>query len=162
YIPVGYRCSRQPVMVRGGRFEVPGVDPDGKLRLYFYAGEKELGATVELSGQEATRGPVQVTLRPCGAATLRVVDDKGKAVEKEIAVHLELVVTPGGPQPDPWIDGSGLKDLAADTAQVGHHVPWAKEDGGRRTFRRLIPGATYRLGLPFGSLNGAPATADFV
>jgi RNA polymerase sigma factor (sigma-70 family) len=161
YIPVGYRYSGQPVMVRDGRFEVPGVDPAGKLRLYFF-GNKELGATVEMSAKEAIRAPLKVTLRPCGKAKVRFIGVDGKPIPKSVPVQLELVVTPGGLPPTPF-GAIALKDLTADLARVGHHVQWTEEEDGAWTLGRLIPGATYRFRVSMDELGLAGSKPqDFV
>jgi hypothetical protein len=146
FVPTGYAFFGQAVAVRGGPFEVRGVDPKGKTRVWFYDPQGERGATLELSGAE--REPVEVALKPCGAATVRLIDAQGKPLGNLHPVSVRLLVAPGGEMPR-W--DRDVKDLAADSAEVGHLVRWSADGDGRRTVRRLIPGATYRidsLGVP--------------
>ena len=43
--------------VRDGRFEIPGCDPDKPYTFHFLDVQRQLGATVEISGKSATTGP---------------------------------------------------------------------------------------------------------
>jgi RNA polymerase sigma factor (sigma-70 family) len=158
YIPVGYAYPGQPAPVREGRFEIPGFDPEGKMRVWFLDNVRELGATAELTGREAAGGPVRVKLERCGGVAVRLVDGKGRPLDSSTPLFLQLVVAPGESWPLPW--GQELKGLAADTAAGGHFARWSVDDRGVRTVGRLIPGATYRISGPLGP-GGRPAK-DFV
>jgi RNA polymerase sigma factor (sigma-70 family) len=137
-----------PVVVRDGRFELHGCDPEKSYPVSFLDAKHKTGATVELSGKQAGED-VTVRLAPCGGAATRLLDGDGKPLAKQ-GLWLELVVTPGPSR----YDLKKLYDkgeLAADAEYVGNidrvnhwnEPPTDRE--GRITFSALIPGATYRI-----------------
>jgi RNA polymerase sigma factor (sigma-70 family) len=135
-----------PTVVRDGRFELRGCDPEKTYPVCFLDARHRNGATVELSGRQAGE-EVTVRLAPCGEATTRLVDRDGKPLAK-YSLWLELAVTPGASSYD-------LKrlyekgELAADSEnvanidRVNHGEPPLTDASGRITFPALIPGATY-------------------
>ncbi len=136
------------VVARSGRFELHGCDPEKTYPVCFLDVTHKTGATVELSGKQASE-EVTVRLLPCGQAATRLVDADGKPMAK-CGLALELVVTPGASSQD-------LKKLyekgesAADSAYAGNIDRVNYREGpvtdaeGRITFPALIPGATYRI-----------------
>src|SRR5205807_401518 len=70
-----------PLMVRDGRFELHGLDPEKSYPVYFVDAKNKLGATVELSGKQAGQ-EVTVRLSPCGSAGLRLLGGDGKPIAK--------------------------------------------------------------------------------
>jgi RNA polymerase sigma factor (sigma-70 family) len=135
YVPVGHVYAGHPVTALGGRFEVPGCDPKGKVRVVFYDAQGELGAAAELAGAEAERGPVTVRLDRCGAAEVRFLDGRGRP-QAGYTPTLQLVLRPAAPPAD---------RRAADIAHVWDHVRGTTDADGVVTLRPLIPGATYRF-----------------
>jgi RNA polymerase sigma factor (sigma-70 family) len=138
-----------PVIVRDGRFELHGCDPEKTYPVSFLDTKNKAGATVELSGKQAGE-EVTVRLAPCGQATTRLLDGDGKPIAKQ-GLWLELVVTPGPSR----YDLKRLYDkgeLGADSEYVGNidHVNYGRngpqtDAEGRITFPALVPGATYRI-----------------
>ncbi len=137
-----------PVVVRDGRFELHGCNPEKSYPVCFLDARHKAGATVELSGKQAGEDVV-VRLAPCGQATTRLLDADGKPMVK-YSLWLELVVTPGPSRYD-------LKklyekgELAADSEYVVNIDRLNYQNGpftdaeGRITFPALIPGATYHI-----------------
>jgi RNA polymerase sigma factor (sigma-70 family) len=135
-----------PVVVRDGRFELHGCDPEKSYPVCFLDAKNKAGATVELSGKQAGE-EVTVRLAPCGQATTRLLDGDGKPMAK-YSLWLELVVTPGCSRYD--LKRAYEKgELAADSEYVVNIDRVNYRDGpftdaeGRITFPALIPGATY-------------------
>jgi RNA polymerase sigma factor (sigma-70 family) len=108
-------------LLKDGRFELSGCDPDRTYRVSVLGFPKEnkllpvglirgntvgrilsqevgngkncLGAAVEISARKAAGKPLTIKLAPCGSARTRLVDEKGKLVQVQYA-WLELVVSP--------------------------------------------------------------------
>jgi RNA polymerase sigma factor (sigma-70 family) len=136
------------VVVRNGRFELHGCDPEKSYPVSFLDAKQKLGATVELSGKQSGE-EVRVRLEPCGTAVTRLIDTEGKPITGQ-RLGLELVVTPGASRQDlKTIYGKG--QLAADADYVGnidrlnHWNGPLTDSEGRVTFPALIPGAMYRI-----------------
>jgi RNA polymerase sigma factor (sigma-70 family) len=136
-----------PEEVRDGVFEVHGLDPEKTVAVHFLDADKQCGATVELSGKQAGE-TVTVKLAPCGKATARYLDGKGRPQES-YAPAPDIVITPGVAGDFAAVVKKG--ELLADTASltnIDRYNYWdrLKTDAkGRVTFPALIPGATYRL-----------------
>jgi RNA polymerase sigma factor (sigma-70 family) len=166
-----FENTMHPVLVRGGRFEVRGLDPEKTYRLLFLehprlpppmitpesaegfpqlylkellGPENKLGASAEVSPKKVD-GEMTVKLVPCGSAKVRVVGGDSKPLAG-YAPWLQLVVTSG-----PAIHQAlQEKTLAAEVitltgrygAQLGGRTT---DENGYLTFEGLIPGATYRL-----------------
>jgi RNA polymerase sigma factor (sigma-70 family) len=166
-----FENTMHPLLVRGGRFEVRGLDPKKTYHLVFlehprlprptitpeslqgfpqlYIQEllgpaNKVGMAVEVSPKEVKEDFV-VKLAPCGKAKVRFVDGAGKPLANYSA-WLQLVVTPG-----PRIfQALEEKTLAAEvvtlTGRYGGQLDGKPSDAnGFATFEGLIPGATYRL-----------------
>ena len=103
-----------------------------------------IGYLKDLSGKQAGE-TVTVRLAPCGKATARYVDGKGRPLA-DYAPAPDIVITPGAPD-----DGRGEGELLADAGSLTNldrHNYWDKvktDAHGRVTFPALIPGATYRI-----------------
>ncbi|MGH7137685.1 MAG: hypothetical protein ACREHD_18210, partial [Pirellulales bacterium] len=130
---------------RGGRFELAGLAEGAEYPVYFLAAKRRLGATQIIKAGDKER---TVVLKPCGTATLRLVDDKGEPVPSNYGL-LEMVVTPG-----PYhYDREALErgELTADADYVSNidrtnnPFPPHEDENGTRTSKALIPGATYRV-----------------
>jgi hypothetical protein len=135
-----------PTEARDGVFAVPGLAPEQTVPVFFLDPVNQCGAVARLSGKQAGQ-EVTVRLEPCGKATARYLDGRGKPLA---GAHYspEIIITPGRP-----LNGMGRADgaLAADEAAVvnlDRHNYWDKvktDAQGRVTFPALIPGATYRV-----------------
>src|SRR5262249_26341944 len=103
-----------PVVLREGRFELHGCDPEKSYPIHFLDAKNKAGATVEVSGKQSG-GEVTVRLMPCGAATTRLLDADDKPVANS-RVWLEVVVTPGPSRDNSKAYNRG--ELAADAEAV--------------------------------------------
>jgi len=146
--PMALYWRGSSVVVRDGRFELHGCDPEKSYPVCFFDARHKLGATVELSGkqdgEEAT-----VRLVPCGEAVTRLVDTDGKPIIGQ-ALGLELVVTPGPSRNDlKKVYEKGQMAADADyVANIDRHNYRSgplTDSEGRVTLPALIPGATYRI-----------------
>jgi hypothetical protein len=132
----------------GGRFELSGLAEGVEYPVYFLDANRRLGATqvVKVGDSEVT-----VVLKPCGSATLRLLDGKGEPMPGYGSV--EMVVTPGAARFD--FDAVRRGELAADADYVANvdrtnNAP-SSDDEGQLKLPALIPGASYRaLGMPNG------------
>ena len=134
---------------RNGRFELSGLDPDTEVRVYFLDPKRKLGIAVKLSGKSAAAGPMTIRLEPCGAATARTVDTRGKAVAGPLVNRaIVMVMTPGRPF-NARRQAAGLP--TADEADLSRVDPVnyptrpSSDKEGRLTLPVLIPGAEYRF-----------------
>jgi RNA polymerase sigma factor (sigma-70 family) len=148
---------------RDGHFEVHGLDPKSPVLSYFLDAEHELGAAVELAGEQSDK-ELTIRLEPAGQAKARFVRPDGRPFANFFP-QLQLVATPGPPafrrnENDP----PGLADDAVNVMAIDrkHYVqrrqPLSAADG-RITLPALIPGALYRLSVNGG--NGRPFHKDF-
>jgi RNA polymerase sigma factor (sigma-70 family) len=136
------------VAVRGGKFELPGCDPERAYPVVFLAEKERWGAILQVSGKQSGK-PLTVRLEPCGAANVRFLDAAGMPLEGHWA-EVEMVLTPGPYRYDPKGYESGL--LAADAVNLanvhrgGYQMDKARTDAqGRITLEALVPGVTYRV-----------------
>lgn len=147
---INYSQRRLPT--RGGRFALRGCDPDATAPVFFLDADRQLGAVVELSGKQAGQ-ELEVTLEPCGSASLRLVDDQGKPLRPgRRAAHLEIVLTPGASFGEalPGLDKES--PLMADSIHVANldrerYRNMVTDEEGRFNFPTLIPGAPYRISV---------------
>src|SRR6202022_81320 len=72
------RSNTFRAVVRNGRFELHGCDPQETYPVLFLDARHRLGAAVKLSAKHAAGDPVTVRLTPCGSARLRFVDAQGQ------------------------------------------------------------------------------------
>jgi beta-lactamase regulating signal transducer with metallopeptidase domain len=138
---------------RGGRFELGSCDASSSAPAFFLDARKQQGAVVELSGKQAG-SDLEVKLQPCGSASVRVVDARGKPLRAgRSPAHLEVVLTPGASFAD-LVSGSvndtKQSPLMADSIMVANldrerYSELKIDRQGRMTFPTLIPGATYRI-----------------
>jgi hypothetical protein len=134
-----------PSEAKGGRFEVSGLAPDQEYPVYLIQSKRRLGATLVVkAGMDSPR----VVLKPCGAVTMRFVDDQGKPVAKK-EPNIELVVTPGRLRySNDKMDADKLaadEDFMANVDRANHMPPEKSQEDGRLTVSALIPGASYHL-----------------
>src|SRR5262249_33306410 len=139
--------------VRDGRFELPCRNPEAPVCLAFLDADHNLGAVAAFAPGQAGGEPVTVTLAPCGSATARLVDAKGKPLaDYRPLLWLSVPVEPSSSPKE--LEGL-LKMIrfSTDTVWAGvadprHYGDGPKTDAqGRITFPTLIPGATYRVAL---------------
>lgn len=128
----------------GGRFELAGLAEGVEYPVYFLDPKRRLGAMEIIQAGDKERTFV---LKPCGQATLRLIDEKGEPVPGNYG-WTEMVVTPGASKFDRAAAERG--ELAADADFIANidraNNPFdAGDDDGRRRLIALIPGATYRV-----------------
>jgi hypothetical protein len=165
--------TMHPVLVRGGKFEVPGCDPEKTYQLMFLEyprlppmlmmaeslhtfgqlwlaelvnGKDRRGASVKVLAKKVAGEPLVVRLAPCGSAKLRFTDADGKP-KKDFIPWLQLVVTPGSPLWKSIEDKTLAAEVVTLAGPYGDQPPGQpKTDAkGYVTYHGLIPGATYRL-----------------
>ncbi len=133
-------------VARDSRFVIHGLDPKIETPVHFLEPKRKLGATAFLSGKSAAAGPILVHLAPCGAATMRLVDPRGKPVTalRGGPWLVSLVVAPGATQGrvgETWADESELPRIDP----VNYAKFPAPDADGVIKFPALIPGASYRI-----------------
>jgi hypothetical protein len=135
--------------LHGERFELDGCDPASSATVLFLDAKNQRGMAVELSGKQAGEDVV-VTMKPCGTASVRIVDGQGKPVKAgRSPAHLEVVLSPGAS----WGDIRGDQNTSplqadaihASNLDVSRYREIKTDASGRLTFPTLIPGATYRI-----------------
>ena len=127
-----------------GRFELHGLDPDTDLPVYFLDPKRRLGATVRLSGKPAD-APVTVRLEPCGNATARLVDPKGRPVAGYRSDRMIFMIV--RPESNPAAANSlrAESDLLGRIDPINYAKPPVSDAQGRISFPALIPGASYQI-----------------
>jgi protocatechuate 3,4-dioxygenase beta subunit len=141
------RSQHAPPEACDGVFEVPGLDPDRAVPVFFLDPVHRWGVVARLSGKQAGRD-VTVRLAPCGQAAARYVNQHGKPAA-HMAAAPELVITPGRSVWD--TDPARQKELYADQVSLlildsHNYAGKVRTDAeGRVVFPALIPGATYRV-----------------
>lgn len=127
----------------GGRFELSGLAAGVEYTIYFLDSKRKLGATEIIKAGDKER---TVVLKPCGAATFRLIDEKGEPMPANYG-WTEMVVTPGASKFDrAAIDRGELladSDFIINIDRANH--PYPDNDDGRRSLTALVPGATYRV-----------------
>jgi RNA polymerase sigma factor (sigma-70 family) len=125
--------------VKGGRFEVHGLDPDVEVPVYFLDPHRKLGASANFTGKSAAGGPVTIRLQPCGTAQARLVDVSGKPVVGDRAKYLiSMAVTP------PYLFRHQEATLA-EIDKINYADGPVSDALGRIVLPALIAGAPYRL-----------------
>jgi RNA polymerase sigma factor (sigma-70 family) len=165
--------TMHPVLVRDGKFEVPGCDPEQTYQLMFLEhprlppmlmmaeglqtfgqlwlrelvnGTNRQGASMKVLAKKAASEPLVVRFAPCGSAKLRFTDADGKP-KKDFIPWLQLVVTPGPPLWKAIEDKTLAAEVVTLAGPYGDQPPGQpKTDAqGYVTYYGLIPGATYRI-----------------
>jgi hypothetical protein len=165
--------TMHPVLVRDGKFEVPGCDPEKEYQLLFLEyprlppmlmmaeslqtfgqlwlaelvnGKDSHGASMKVVAKKAAGEPLVVRSRSCGAVKVCFVDGAGKPL-KDFIPWLQLVVTPGPPLWKAIEDKTLAAEVVSLAGPYGDQPPGQpKTDAkGYVTYRGLIPGATYRI-----------------
>jgi RNA polymerase sigma factor (sigma-70 family) len=139
-----------PAVVRDGRFELPGCDPGKTYPVYFLDIANRRGAVVHVSGQQAGKAPVRVSLAPCGTAVVRFVDAGGNSLPHfPLGFRaVQLVVRPGAAEGKKVGGPEEVETVSLDAMDPRHHAAQMTTDAqGRITLPALIPGATYRIAV---------------
>ncbi|HKB03909.1 MAG TPA: sigma-70 family RNA polymerase sigma factor [Gemmataceae bacterium] len=143
YIPVGTEMKGTPLRVQDGRFELPGCEPGGKVKVWIIDPEKKEGTVAELAvgGKEP-----EIRLAPCVSARVRVVDQNGLPVAAARLTD-ELVLRPG--------DEVNVALQKGTRACVSLYPFYSRLSGrsgrstetstGTHTLPLLIPGAEYAV-----------------
>jgi beta-lactamase regulating signal transducer with metallopeptidase domain/protocatechuate 3,4-dioxygenase beta subunit len=137
------------LMTHGGEFELHGLDPGASEAFYFLDMKNQLGATVKISGKSAEAGPLVVRLQPCGKAVARFVNAEGSPLAK-LSPLPSIVLSPnrfdivdGQPRRAVWADHVYM----IDRDEMRDSPERMTDKDGRFTFRALIPGAPYGIGV---------------
>jgi hypothetical protein len=150
YVNQRHHVDGDPILVHNGRFELPGCDPERKVRVLFFAFDPydPQGAVVDLPGDPDAE-PV-VRLAPCRSAVLRITGPEGRPAPLA-GNWLYLVLRDGIP---PNVEPrKGL--LPRVTAPLsGQYFPGTTglkvDEKGRVRLVALVPGATYEMRLQAG------------
>ncbi|MCA9019619.1 MAG: carboxypeptidase regulatory-like domain-containing protein, partial [Planctomycetaceae bacterium] len=132
---------------KNGTFQLEGLREGEEYPVCFLDPEHQLGAAASIRANQPTP---RIVLQPCGSATAKYVDQRGKPIVDEMPGGLRLVVTPGSPQYDVQAvrRGEKLADEAyvANVDRLNYQSPetTTTDAEGKLTFPALIPGATYR------------------
>src|SRR5262249_52980484 len=135
-----------PVDVHGGKFEVPGCDPEKTYPVYFLDAKNQWGAVAQISGKQAGGEPVTVHLVPCGSATVHFLNRRGQPLVnyRPNQFGMNLLVGCGHKTGEKGnADSEWVWLLYVDRLHYGE--PLATDATGRLTLPVLIPGARYRI-----------------
>jgi beta-lactamase regulating signal transducer with metallopeptidase domain len=136
--------------LHGERFELAGCDPASSASVLFLDPKNQRGMAIELSGKQAGED-VTVAMKPCGTASVRIVDGNGKPVRAgRSPAHLEVVLSPGASWGDIRGGDQKTSPLQADAIYASNLDDSRYRDlktaaAGRMTFPTLVPGAPYRI-----------------
>jgi RNA polymerase sigma factor (sigma-70 family) len=131
-----YQYRVKALYATGGRFELPGLDPERSVPVLFSDYTGRLGARVELKGSsEAT-----VRLVPCRSAVVRFVEADGKPA-LGVSVSLDVVVHSRLPAVNQW--NMTVPGCTTPASTLVGRFREAGKRPGEVTFHGLIPGATY-------------------
>jgi beta-lactamase regulating signal transducer with metallopeptidase domain len=153
---------RSPLVIRGGEFEVHGVDPEKPAPVYILDPKDQWGAKAGISGRTA-REPLVVRLLPCGSAEVRFIDTEGNPVVGRQET-LNIVFTPGasrfvGPAASEPGELQADEVINANFDRMHYWGGIRTDKDGRCLLPALIPGAAYRL--YYESPSGENQVLDF-
>jgi hypothetical protein len=141
----------------GGRFALPGCDPERSAEVFFIDEKNRWGAVTKLSAKRDDK-PMPVRLERCGSVSVRLIDEKGNPLPK-FDTWVYFVITPGAEiSIDPT---TGLSPVTAEMACAPYATCRGRTDAeGKITFHCLIPGATYQLGGQGAGTGGSRSLRD--
>jgi hypothetical protein len=153
---------RSPLVVRGGQFELHGLDLEKPAPVYILDAKDQWGAKLEISGRNEG-DPLVVRLLSCGAAEVRFVDSEGRPVAGYQPL-LQIVFTPGRSRfvgPVASRTGEFFADEAfnANFDRMHYWDAIRADKDGWCILPALIPGTAYRL--CYESESGKNAVVDF-
>ena len=140
FIPSGLEYKGQPLVVRNGRFELLGCEPDGKVGLWVYDPDKKEGGFAEFD--VGAGGEPVIRLAPCVSGGVRVMDAAGKPV-RGAQLSLYLVLRPGDDVRTSVAKGTLAGIGVSDTALYKYDRQPADRGDGTFPLKDLIPGAQY-------------------
>ena len=139
-----------------GKFTLKGCDPTEVNDLYFLDVEHQWGETVKWSPSSNGSTPIKATLKPCGSAKIRLVDDENQPLANRGLNDIPLTrlalrfddrdlpadyLIPGlvnqSPLEPPQVQQATLDDARFRNLKT--------DSNGVLTLPTLIPGAPYRL-----------------
>ena len=133
--------------VQNGNFKLEGLREGEEYPVYFLDPERRLGAAALISSKNPAP---RIVLQPCGSATARYVDQKGKPLVDEMLGGLRMIVTSGQTHYDLQAirRGEKLADEAfvVNIDRLNYQSPATTTTSaqGKLDFPALIPGASYR------------------
>jgi RNA polymerase sigma factor (sigma-70 family) len=149
--------------VPGGRFALPGCDPERSAEVFFVDEKNRWAGIAKLSGKDSGK-PMPVRLERSGSVSVRLIDEKGNPIPK-FDTWVYFVITPGA---DIRLEDRELIDPATGQMLVPAEMACAPystcrgstDSEGRITFHCLIPGATYQLGGQSSITGGSRSLRD--
>jgi hypothetical protein len=152
YLPTGFENWQQSwnvLEVRDGDLALPGCDPEKGGTAWLFDAKHALGLTLNFNGQEASGPPLTARLQPCGSASVRIVNRKGKPI-KSNRTFLYVEFAPGTIMTANFLSDKDDHDLESDWGLWGNYHfkrEWepAPDADGRTTFSGLVPGLTYAV-----------------
>jgi RNA polymerase sigma factor (sigma-70 family) len=143
HIPYGHDLHQvMPLPAGKGKFELPGYDPDHPLPVYFLDAEHQLGAMVKFSAKDAS-GKAVVKLQPCGSATARFLDAKGKPLAN-LLTFVDMALNEGASSFDEQTTEKIVADVGSQENLDPRRYGQLRTDAqGRITWPTLIPGARF-------------------
>ncbi len=161
YMTYGMESKGHPVLVRAGRFELPGCDPGGSVPVWIFDPDSKQGAQVKLPAR--SKDEPEVRLAPCVSAQLRLLDLDRKPVTRP-KLMVELVLRPGDDINESLQMGTQVRLTVRSPMLYGSNYEPTESKEGWLTLPHLIPGATYlvraqeQLGWPTKTTFQAPHT----
>jgi RNA polymerase sigma factor (sigma-70 family) len=142
FIPDGVEYKGYHLLVRDGRFELPGCEPGGKVAVWVYDPEKKEGGHDEFT--VGGDGEPTVRLSPCVTGTVRVVDPADKPV-RGVYLTIEMMLRPGEDNNRSAGSGKPAGIGVLGTALYSWEIQPTDKGDGVFPLRDLIPGATYAV-----------------
>jgi protocatechuate 3,4-dioxygenase beta subunit len=138
----------EKILIEDGKFELPGCDPSKPQQVFFFDAERQLGAVAELDAVKAQTEPPVIRMEPCGSATVRLVDAKGKPYANQDnyenhLIFLVLMIAPGEPKSSVFSENHSMVYVIMDNLDRNRYYGLKTDADGRVTFPSLIPNATY-------------------
>ncbi|MHC4402442.1 MAG: PDZ domain-containing protein, partial [Planctomycetota bacterium] len=153
----GMKCGHgvgggQPAGFVDGKVVVPGVDPNGTTRVFFWYAPRKLAAVFDIT-PEPPDGPVEVRLQPTATVMGRIVTPDGDPVE-DSQVHLRMSCDPQVSQ----FSRYGWGPAGRYQRYFASSLFQKTDADGRFLFEDLVPGVP--LGFSYKNENAALVTVE--
>ncbi len=146
-----YWSSRRELIVVDGKFELPGCDPTEPRTVFLLDAKTQSGATVIIRPDDAKDTPPVIRLKPCGWATVRLVDKQGKPRASQplnaenLILRTDLIGMEGVNNPQYGTQALRHIRWGMPILDSDRHRSLQTDENGRVTFPTLIPDAPYKL-----------------